>query len=360
MIFVVDDEAGVRDAAADALEAAGFSTHRFADARQALDAAGSVDPECVVTDLSMPEMDGFAFFQEYQFRHASRQTPFIFLTGHADDANVVRALEMGAQDYLVKPVSPAVLAARVRAVLSRRKRHAAFVGDLSRISMVRILQFVETKGIFGTLEVEAPEGTVRLRLRAGEVDEADMERLDRVFDASSGRFSIHVDPVDFAGIAEAAAPAPGPVLREKPMGQLSGVHVLGKLFQVQTEFTERPAPAYTTVVMVDGRTVAKKSTPADLSLSRSAMEEAMAAQHRAMEAEIRRKTALPEPSGEPESPMQRYSRLLDEGYEHLREKRYESALAAWQEAARLDPENRTLQLNLEILRKKMQSSNPST
>jgi hypothetical protein len=246
--------------------------------------------------------------------------------------------------------------------------------------LMRVLQFCEHQGITGEIRVRTPDAGVTIRLRSGEIAEGDLEYLDRVFEVREGDFTIFVAPVDFGEIAEGAASRPAPVALEKPMGQLSGVRLDNRLFQIQTEFTMLPAPAYTTIVVLDGRTVHKKSTPADLTLARAAMEAAMSAQHQEIELNLRKKIGLDapqpsaapspspsapassgsappssaEPSGDVASTAERCARLLDDGYEHLREKDYAQALTAWEQAAQLDPENRTLQLNLEILRKKME------
>jgi hypothetical protein len=167
---------------------------------------------------------------------------------------------------------------------------------------------------------------------------------------------------------------------EKPMGQLSGVRLDDRrLFQIQTELTMLPAPAVTTLVVLDGRAVHKKSTPADPTLPRAVLENAIARQHQDIEQTLRRRSmpelpaitdrpaddepptsaapvqAAPVQAAPAEDPVAALSRLLDEGYDHLRDRRYSEALAIWEQALTLDPGNKTLRLNLEILRKKMES-----
>lgn len=378
MIYVVDDERDLRELFAETLDAAGLRARTFPGAAEALAAARAEEPDCVLSDIRMPGLDGFAFFQAYRERFPRRDTPFLFLTSLDDDAHQVAGLELGADDYLTKPVRPAVLVARVRHALARARRAgpAAFAGDLSRMNVMRVLRFCESRGLTGELRVETDGRRVELGLVSGELVDADLEKLDSVFSASTGTFSIFVAPMDFGELADAALPAtPAPALVEKPMGQLSGVRLADRrLFQLQTELTMLPAPAITTIVVLDGRTVHKKSTPADPTLPRAALEDAISRQHQDIEQTLRRRSmpelpaitdrdpdeaqtlaVAPDPveAAPAEDPAATLSRLLDEGYDHLREHHYPEALATWERALSLDPENKTLRLNLEILRKKM-------
>ncbi|MBU1244829.1 response regulator [Myxococcota bacterium] len=357
MIFVVDDEPIQRETCMAHLTSSGHLVRTFANATEALEAARITEPDCILSDIRMPGMDGFGFFRAYKEQFPGRQTPFLFLSSLDADEHVVTGLDLGADDYLTKPISPVQMQARVRHALARCRRRgpAAFSGDLSRISLMRVLQFCENKGLHGELHVTTGGQSVELALSAGEIAESDLEKLDRVFGAASGTFSIFVRPLDFGEIADASLKgAPPSAPQEKPMGQLSGVRMDQRLFQIQTEFTILPAPAFTTIVVLDGRTVHKKSTPADTTLSRTEMEAAMSRQHQDIEQTLRRRSMQDMPAADlpAESAMARFTRLLDEGYEALRAKDYVTARETWEQALVLDPEHKTLRLNLEILRKK--------
>jgi two-component system alkaline phosphatase synthesis response regulator PhoP len=123
-VLVVDDEPKILEVVRDYLNDAGFSVTTAADGRSALDLARAVAPDLVVLDLGLPGMDGLDVARELRRRSV---VPIIMLTARSDELDRVLGLELGADDYLVKPFSPRELVARVRAVL--RRADQAYAGD---------------------------------------------------------------------------------------------------------------------------------------------------------------------------------------------------------------------------------------
>ena len=115
-VLVVDDEPKITHVVADYLRTAGFSVSTAADGPAALTAARARPPDLVVLDLGLPGMDGLDVARE--LRRASA-TPIIMLTARGEEADRVVGLELGADDYIVKPFSPRELLARIRAVFRR-------------------------------------------------------------------------------------------------------------------------------------------------------------------------------------------------------------------------------------------------
>jgi DNA-binding response OmpR family regulator len=116
LILVADDERKLLSVVQGYLEQAGFRVATAANGREALIVAREQQPDLIVLDLMMPEMDGYEFMRQYRrFGNA----PIIVLTALDDDMDKVVGLEMGADDYMTKPFSPRELVARVRAVLRR-------------------------------------------------------------------------------------------------------------------------------------------------------------------------------------------------------------------------------------------------
>ena len=115
-ILVVDDEKHIRDVVQYALEKDGFVVAIAEDGAAALErhAQGGID--AVVLDVSMPGMDGLETCRRLRTR---ARTPLLFLSARGDEIDRVLGLELGGDDYLVKPFSPRELVARVRAVLRR-------------------------------------------------------------------------------------------------------------------------------------------------------------------------------------------------------------------------------------------------
>jgi two-component system, OmpR family, alkaline phosphatase synthesis response regulator PhoP len=131
-VLVVDDEPKIVEVVGDYLRGAGFSVTTAADGEVAVASARARPPDLVVLDLGLPGLDGLDVARE--LRRAS-PVPIIMLTARGEETDRVLGLELGADDYLVKPFSPRELLARVRAVLRRTEglqleRERFVVGDV--------------------------------------------------------------------------------------------------------------------------------------------------------------------------------------------------------------------------------------
>ena len=115
-ILVVDDEPKIVKIARDYLARAGFRVLTAGDGRAVVATVRSAKPDLVVLDLALPEMDGLDVTRTLR---KESEVPIIMLTARADETDRLIGLELGADDYIVKPFSPKELVARVRAVLRR-------------------------------------------------------------------------------------------------------------------------------------------------------------------------------------------------------------------------------------------------
>ncbi len=115
-VLVVDDEAMVREVVCAYLDREGFSTIEAIDGETALERVAEREPDLIVLDVMLPKLDGFSVISELR---KYTQVPVILLTARAEEVDRVLGLELGADDYVVKPFSPRELAARVRSVLRR-------------------------------------------------------------------------------------------------------------------------------------------------------------------------------------------------------------------------------------------------
>jgi DNA-binding response OmpR family regulator len=132
-VLVVDDEPKIVEVVGDYLRSAGFSVTTAADGEGAVASARARPPDLVLLDLGLPGLDGLDVARE--LRRAS-PVPIIMLTARGSETDRVLGLELGADDYLVKPFSPRELLARVRAVLRRTEglqteRERLVVGDVA-------------------------------------------------------------------------------------------------------------------------------------------------------------------------------------------------------------------------------------
>jgi two-component system, OmpR family, response regulator RegX3 len=124
-ILLVEDERAITEPLAEALEREGFTTDVAGTAAEALEAAGNHAPDLVLLDIGLPDGSGLDVCRE--LRKESR-VPIIMLTARGAEADRIVGLELGADDYIVKPFSAREVVARVRAVL-RRAAPAPSDGD---------------------------------------------------------------------------------------------------------------------------------------------------------------------------------------------------------------------------------------
>ncbi len=131
-ILVVEDDLSLSDVLAFTLRRAGYDVVTAFDGLAALEVWRSAQPELVVLDLNLPKLDGLAVCRRIR---SEAQTPIIMLSVRSGDEAVVEGLELGADDYIVKPFSPTQLVARIRAVL-RRAGIADATGALALAGLV--------------------------------------------------------------------------------------------------------------------------------------------------------------------------------------------------------------------------------
>jgi RNA polymerase sigma factor (sigma-70 family) len=131
-VFIVDDDAGVRDSLAMLLELKGFQTRKFAAAEDFLDEYRPEMPGCVVLDLRMSGMSGLELQGELARR--GLRVPVIVVTAHGDVATTRTALKAGAVDFIEKPIDDEALLAAVSAALERDARERAEANVASGIS----------------------------------------------------------------------------------------------------------------------------------------------------------------------------------------------------------------------------------
>jgi two-component system, OmpR family, alkaline phosphatase synthesis response regulator PhoP len=120
--LVVEDDPDIVELLVHYLSADGWAVDALADGRRALDRARSGGYQLVILDLQLPGIDGLTLCAELRREAATRDLPVVMLTARGDEADRIVGLEMGADDYVVKPFSPKELVARVRALFRRLDR----------------------------------------------------------------------------------------------------------------------------------------------------------------------------------------------------------------------------------------------
>jgi len=120
LIVAVDDDLGILKLTQVSLESAGYSVLAYDNPYDALDELKEgLRPDVIVSDITMPALDGFGFYQKVRDINELRSVPFLFLTALNDRSNIRRGMTLGADDYLTKPFAREEL---VEAVEVRLKR----------------------------------------------------------------------------------------------------------------------------------------------------------------------------------------------------------------------------------------------
>jgi DNA-binding response OmpR family regulator len=125
LILVVEDEPSIAEVVSLYLRRAGYQVQLAPDGKVALDLLGRQAPDLIILDLMLPGLDGFSLTR---WIRAQDDIPIIILTARREESDRIAGLEMGADDYIVKPFSPQELVSRVRAVL-RRTRNTVLAGQ---------------------------------------------------------------------------------------------------------------------------------------------------------------------------------------------------------------------------------------
>ena len=132
-ILVIDDDESLRDTIGVMLEQEGFRAVQAGDGREGFEMALSLKPDLMLVDLRLPRMSGTEICK--QLRAANVATPIIVLSAMGDEIDKVLLLEIGADDYMVKPFGTRELMARIRAVLRRASSDARKVIHFSDIEV---------------------------------------------------------------------------------------------------------------------------------------------------------------------------------------------------------------------------------
>jgi DNA-binding response OmpR family regulator len=201
-VLIVDDDAIERDCLAEYLGLAGFDVATADDGVQALARVDAALPDLVLLDVQMPEMDGFEVLQRLRADPRTRDLPVLLLSSVERNHIKVRGLELGADDYIVKPCPQPELLARVRAGLRRAARYHklehAMEGSLDEVGLDTLLLTLQIAG--RTARVRFADIGAELRVGHGCVSSCHFLRftgdaaLQRILLVGRGRFTVSFEP----------------------------------------------------------------------------------------------------------------------------------------------------------------------
>jgi len=144
-ILVVDDKANVRQLLQEYLSEQGFKVTTATNGREAIYEARRARPDLILLDIMMPEMDGYEFLRQYR---QEKSTPVIIITAREEETDAVLGLELGADDYVIKPFRMRELVSRVKAILRRTEgaKEPARTLQAGEIILDESMHTVEVRG----------------------------------------------------------------------------------------------------------------------------------------------------------------------------------------------------------------------
>lgn len=142
-ILCIEDVADLREDIAEELEDAGYKVLQAGDGQQGLELILEHKPALVISDITMPSMNGFELVAEIRNNHSElARMPFIFLSALADSQDVAQGLREGADDYLTKPIDFDLLLVKVEAILRQQQR----IAEKTAIEQVKIVKALTQAG----------------------------------------------------------------------------------------------------------------------------------------------------------------------------------------------------------------------
>lgn len=188
-ILIVEDEPGMIELLTVALEDEGYSISIANNGQQGLKKVDEESPDLIISDVMMPDMNGYDFCQQLRENPKTAAIPFIFLTAKKDVSDRVRGLNLGADDYISKPFHVVEVVARIKTLMQRVKRarptqaqatisepEAAFAGDLEKMSIGEVVQTIALTRKNGRLLVVNTGRRGEVYFQEGMVTYADVDR----------------------------------------------------------------------------------------------------------------------------------------------------------------------------------------
>lgn len=271
-VLIIDDDPSVHDVVAHYLRLSGFGVLSAFDGQAGVDAARADPPDLILLDAQMPVMDGFRALSLLRACPAMAAVPILMVTSLGQTNLKVRGLELGADDYIVKPFDKAELLARVNRALRRGQAGQCppeqMEGRLEDFGFAELLQTMDLGKKTGT--VHLPDIGAEVRIRKGRLAGASWKRfagreaLLRILLIERGRFRVEFQPPEVPDDSEGSvqdalleslclqdeicdilgkAGSPGSTFRRAPGAEEAGAFV---------EIADRPAPALEVVASLEG------------------------------------------------------------------------------------------------------------
>jgi len=209
-LLLVDGDPRSRRVLEVSLRKTGFSVTTAEDTAQALQYLEHAEPDLIISDTRLPGPDGFELCTQVKSHPRWSAIPFVFLTSAKAIEDKVRGLELGVEDYLVKPIYIKEVTTRLRMLLQRKQREklekkdgarTKFTGHLADMAVVDLMQTIEISRKSGTIHFDTEFGEATVWFRDGSLIDAELGRLQaeaaiyRLLTLTEGSFEVEFKPI---------------------------------------------------------------------------------------------------------------------------------------------------------------------
>ena len=154
-LLIVEDNHDLRNGLRDILDFEGFTVLAAGNGREALEQIKAISPDLIISDITMPEMDGYTFYDAVRARPGGITIPFIFLTARGERDDVMKGRNLGVEDYLIKPVSRNELISAVQSRLTRfRQLQLAQLEQAYQAALTALANGIEVRDSYTRGHVE--------------------------------------------------------------------------------------------------------------------------------------------------------------------------------------------------------------
>lgn len=322
-----------------------YDTKCFSSAKSALLSLDSEEPDIIICDLIMPDIDGFQFAKNYNELYSHRDTIIIFLSSIDDPDKISEMLNYGAYDYLVKPVSEKVLISKIEKafIYLKEKKNQKIVIDLARADKEKIIKLVSNE-LFNTKLILVENDNYQVfNVYEGQMDQTLNEKILY----SQGRLIITQSPSNVEKLYKKDT-----TQSIKCKGFLSKINIKNKIITIQTEVANYPFPHIQSIADLGGRVIDKLVFKIENSFDENTISNKIQELHLSLENKIKEKINSMISTENKEK--KDFKSLVEEGFELYREGKLEEALYRWLEAKKLKPDDKILEVNIDVLQKKIE------
>ena len=322
-----------------------YDVTTFDNAKSAMLVLDEIEPDIIISDIIMPDIDGFEFAKNYKELYIHRDTIIIFLSAIDDPETICFMLKEGAYDYITKPISEKVLLTKIEKALAYldEKRSRKIILNLEDSDREKIIDLVSNKYYNSKIIFEENGKVVAcFKVFNGEITEDIKNKiLNNKGKIVIEHLSLQYDKTFIKSKAN----------KIKGKGLLSKIQIGEKIITIQTEVLSYPQLHIQSIADLNGKILDKIIFNVDEDWDEQTLGEKISELHNRLENRIKEKILSKLNQNKREE--KDFITLLEEGFDRYRENDFEGALRIWREAKRLKPDDKILEVNINILMKKL-------